>query len=436
VARSGHGLGEAPLLVVGPRASGKTTTLVRRARTIIELNAEAQSAAFKADPDAALQGLAEPVLLDEWQQAAAVLGAVRRAVDADPHPSGFFLTGSVRAERDAEIWPATGRLIRLPMYPMTIREQLGHVDGSTFFDKLVAGQELAVPPDTPDLRGYVDLALTSGFPLPALHLTGRRRQIALESYLDELLTHDVDQLEASPTKRRDEQRLRRYFEAYALNSGGVLDHKTIYDAAQINRVTANAYEGLLTKLFVVEQVPAWASNRLRRLVHQPKRYVIDAALIAAALRLDAPGIILDGDLLGRVLDTFVAAQLRAEIAVASTRPRLFHLRTEQGRHEVDLLVELGGQRVIAIEIKANAAPDARVDASTSCGCATSSATAFWPESCSIRGPGSIGSATRSSPRRSRPSGASSHSRLCFAERRSASSFRASTRPRASTSSGG
>jgi uncharacterized protein len=113
---------------------------------------------------------------------------------------------------------------------------------------------------------------------------------------------------------------------------------------------------LLTDLFIVDQVPAWSSNRLKRLVRQPKRYVVDAALIGAALRLDAHGILFDRDLLGRVLDTFVAAQLRAELPVSSTRPRLFHLRTEQGRHEIDLLAELGGQRLIALEIKATAAP--------------------------------------------------------------------------------
>src|SRR5438034_5945209 len=89
------------LLVVGPRAAGKTTTIARRARTVIALNAEAQAAAFVADPDAALRGLEEPVLLDEWQEVPTVFGAVRRAVDADPRPNRFFLTGSVRAELDA-----------------------------------------------------------------------------------------------------------------------------------------------------------------------------------------------------------------------------------------------------------------------------------------------------------------------------------------------
>lgn len=350
------------LMVVGPRAAGKTTTIARRAATLIRLDHEAEAAAFAADPDAALRGLAEPVLLDEWQSVPAVLGAVRRAVDADPRPGRFFLTGSVRAELETAVWPGTGRLVRLQLYPMTLREQLGRVQGPTFFDRVAAGDELKVTGDVPDLRGYMDLALTSGFPQAALRLTGRARQAWLESYVDDLLTHDVEHVEEAVTKRRDTQRLRRYFEAYALNSGGVADHKTVYDAAQVSKVTGMAYEQLLTDLFVVEQMPAWASNRLKRLVRQPKRYLIEPALMAAALRLNANSIVLDGELLGRVLDTFVAAQLRPERVLSSTGPRLYHLRTEQGRHELDLAAELPGQKLIGIEVKATAAPNARDDA--------------------------------------------------------------------------
>ena len=56
------------------------------------------------------------------------------------------------------------------------------------------------------------------------------------------------------------------------------------------------------------------------------------------------------------LDTFVVAQLRPEAVIAAARPRLFHLRTQAGRQEVDVVAELGGGRVIAVEIKASAAP--------------------------------------------------------------------------------
>jgi predicted AAA+ superfamily ATPase len=170
------------------------------------------------------------------------------------------------------------------------------------------------------------------------------------------LTHDVEQLEGERGRKYDRLRLRNYFEAYALNSGSVCDHKTIFDAAQVNRNTAITYEDLLTNLFVVDQVQAWETNRLKRLVHYPKRYVVDAALMAVALRLDVNGIMRDGNVLGRVLDTFVAAQLRPEVFVSQSTPRLYHLRTEQGRREIDLIAELDGQRVIGIEIKANAAP--------------------------------------------------------------------------------
>ncbi len=347
------------VLVIGPRAAGKTTTVSRRAETVVRLDRGAEAAAFAADPDAALRGLAEPVLIDEWQNVPSVLGAVRRAVEADPRPNRFFVTGSVHAELQHEVWPGTGRLVRTAIYPMTIREQLGKSEQSTFFDKIARGEDLRVAANSPDLRGYVELALRSGFPIPALRLTGRARQAWLESYIDDLLSHDVEQLEEPATKRRDPQRLRRYFEAYALNSAGVTDHKTIYDAAQVSKATGAVYEGLLGDLLIVEQVPAWASNRLKRLVRQHKRYVIDSALIATALRMDEQGVVRDGDVLGRILDSFVAAQLRPELAVSATRPRLHHLRTEQGRHEVDFVAELAGERLIGIEVKAHAAPTAR-----------------------------------------------------------------------------
>jgi hypothetical protein len=62
----------------------------------------------------------------------------------------------------------------------------------------------------------------------------------------------------------------------------------------------------------------------------------------------------DAGLLGRFLDTFVAAELRAELPACPSRPRMHHLRTEGGRQEVDLLLELSGGRIIAVEVKASA----------------------------------------------------------------------------------
>lgn len=346
-------LAEVPaLLVVGPRAAGKTTTASRHAADIVRLDSPSEAAAFRADPDAALRGLKEPVLLDEWQAVPEVLGAVKRAVDTNPRPGRYLITGSVRADIEAATWPGTGRVVRVPLYGMTVAEQLGRLATPPLLDRLAGGDTLGVPANPPDLRGYIDLALRSGFPEPALALSESARQRWLESYIDQLLTRDALHLGTG----RDPARLRRYFEAYALNSAGIVEDKTLYDAARINRRTAIGYEQLLTNLMVLESVPAWTSNRLKRLVLSPKRYLIDPALLAGILRVDVNGILRDGDLLGRVLDTFVVAQIRGQLPIAEARPRLYHLRDQQGRHEIDLIAELGGRQIVGIEVKAEAAP--------------------------------------------------------------------------------
>jgi len=346
-------LAELPaLFITGPRATGKTTTAARRARTVVRLDREAEAVAFRADPDAAMRGLPEPVLLDEWQAVPGVLGAVKRAVDTRPDPGRYLITGSVRGDLEGELWPGTGRLTRIPMFGMTIAEQLGVRSFVPFFDRVAAGEDLRPAADTPDLRGYVELLLRGGFPEPALRLAASSRRRWLDSYVEHLLTRDAEQVEGG----RDPARLRRYLEAFALNTAGIVEDRTLFEAAGINRKTALAYERLLVNLLVVEAVPAWTSNRLKRLILSPKRYVVDPGLAGAVLGLDVDLVLRNGDLLGRMLDTFVAAQLRAELASAASRPRLYHVRQQQGRFEVDLLAELGGGRLVGIEIKADAAP--------------------------------------------------------------------------------
>lgn len=348
------------ILLVGPRAAGKTTTARRYAATTVRLDREAEAAAFRADPDAALRAVGEPVLLDEWQAAPEVLGAVKRSVDADPRPGRFLVTGSVRAELQQATWPGTGRLVRLALFGLTVREQDG-VAGPGIVPLLdrIAQEGLAAVldavDDPPDLPGYLELLLRSGFPEPALRLDPVGRDAWFESYLDHLLTRDVELIHES----RDPDRLRGYLVAFAANTARVVDDKTLWEAAGINRRTAIAYEQLLANLFVVERLPAWSTNVLKQLVRAPKRHVLDPALAAAALNLGVDEIIRRGELLGPLLDSFVTAQVRAEAAASPLRPRLFHVRTRGGRSEVDLIADLGGNRLVGIEVKASAAPRER-----------------------------------------------------------------------------
>jgi predicted AAA+ superfamily ATPase len=80
---------------------------------VVRLDRPAEAVAFRADPDAALRGLPEPVLLDEWQAVPEVFGAVKRAVDQEHRAGRYLLTGSVRADLEAQTWPGTGRVVRI-----------------------------------------------------------------------------------------------------------------------------------------------------------------------------------------------------------------------------------------------------------------------------------------------------------------------------------
>jgi predicted AAA+ superfamily ATPase len=87
-------------------------------------------------------------------------------------------------------------------------------------------------------------------------------------------------------------------------------------------------------------------------------FLVDSGLAAAALRVGADDVMRDGDLLGRILETFVAAQLRVDASVSARRPILHHVRDQAGRHEIDLLADAGARGVLAFEVKADAAPRA------------------------------------------------------------------------------
>lgn len=353
-------LASAPsVMITGPRAAGKTTSARRLAADVLRLDDPGTAAVVRADPDAALRRVTEPVLIDEWQEVPEILGAVKRAVDDGPRPGRFLLTGSVEAELTSTTWPGTGRVIRLVLHGLTQREIRGGGAGPGLIEVIVSGDlsDVRMPADPMDLDGYLALAGAGGFPEPALRLTGRARAAWLDSYVEHAVTRDV----AAAGQARDPVRLRRYLEVLALSTAGLPTEATLYGAAGIDKRTADAYDRLLAALFLLDLVPAWASNRISRLVKRPKRYVADPALAMAAARIDQAAVLADPDLLGRILDTFVAAQLRPEVDLFHPRARLHHLRTEAGRQETDLVLDLGAGRLVGIEIKAGTAPS-RADA--------------------------------------------------------------------------
>jgi predicted AAA+ superfamily ATPase len=337
------------VMVTGPRACGKTTTAARRSQTIVRLDEPNQAAAFRFAPDAALAGQPEPLLLDEWQEVPEVLGAVKRAVDADPHAGRFLLTGSVRARLTGSQWPGTGRVVSVEMFGLTVAEQRGARGAGTFVDRLLATKIPSSGPlaDPVDLVGYLDLALRSGFP-EALGLSDLARDAWLRGYVDQVVTRDAPEIGGV----RSPERLMALLRAVALSTAGTPSETALAQAAGLNVRTARGYLDLLEDLRIIDRVPAWHSSRFTRLVKSPKLYLTDAGLAAAVIGVDRAGLLRSGDLIGRFVDTFVASQLRPLLSLTPAAAGLTHLRDRDGAHEVDIVLELRDGDIVGIEVKA------------------------------------------------------------------------------------
>ncbi len=338
---------------------GKTTTALRHARTIIRLDRDAELGLVLDDPDAAIREGPFPLLIDEWQYAPDVLGALKRSVDESLNPPGrYIVTGSARNDLHTSQWPLTGRVLSTRLWPLTGRERFGDASAPALFDRWDTDDRFSVPSDPPDVLGYIDIALDGGFPGALAASAAGARDDWMRSYTDVAVSRDLGELSRGDGRKPSPEAMRRCLIACALHTAAVVSDASLARDARLDRRTVLSYLETLRVLRLVDDVPAWHMRRLKRLTSMPKRYLTDAGLAAWLMGADRQVLKLDGFARGRILDTFVAAQLRTEMEASAGRIEMFHLRTQGGEREIDLVVEFG-QRVAAFEVKSSSAPSRR-----------------------------------------------------------------------------
>ncbi|MDR3201647.1 MAG: AAA family ATPase, partial [Bifidobacteriaceae bacterium] len=245
-------MGELPaVMVTGPRGCGKTTTALRRARSVLRLDRPDRAEAFRAAPDAVLAAQAPPVLIDEWQNVPDSLGAVKRAVDSAPGAGRYLITGSVRSRLLPAGWPATGRVAPLAMYGLTAGEAERSDGAGAALDWLFGDQDPVVGEleAAPDLLGYVDRIVRGGFP-DAVGLGDLARASWYQGYVDQLVHHDMSEL----AEVRSPAAMAGLIRALGLNTAGTPAIATLAEAAGADQRTVKAYLGLLSSLHMVEQL--------------------------------------------------------------------------------------------------------------------------------------------------------------------------------------
>lgn len=346
----------------GAKAVGKTATAARRAATIHRLDELGGRSLALADPHRLTEG-ARPVLIDEWQRVPESWDLVRRAVDDRSTPVGAFLLTGSAAPRGIETHSGAGRIVALRMRPMTLVER-GVGTPSVSLRQLLTGARDALEGETRvRLETYVDEILASGFPglrdLPSVSLRAQ-----LDGYLHRIVDRDFGEV---GHEVRNPAALRRWMTAYAAASATTASYETIRDAAtggegqKPAKTTVIPYRDALERLWIVDPLPAWlpTRSRLRRLSFPPKHQLVDPALAARLLGVDAsallegepagPRVPREGTLLGSLFESLVTLDVRVYAQRAEATAQ--HLRTAAGEHEIDLIVERRDARVLAIEVK-------------------------------------------------------------------------------------
>jgi uncharacterized protein len=340
------------VLLMGPRQAGKSTLAEQviasdYPASAINLDTQAPREAAIADPEGFVAGLRRPVLIDEVQRGGPdLLLAIKSAVDKDPNPGQFFLTGSANLLRNRKVLDAlTGRLEIVELWPLAQAE----IEGSklNFVDSLFAPN----PPDVEDAPigrdALANRLIAGGYP-EARKREERRRARWFDSYLTATLEKDLEDI-ADAYKLREMPRLLRLVAAQAAN---VFVPANISRDIALHRETVEAYAGLLEGVFLIRRLPAWTPGIGKREIRHPKVYVVDTGLLLHLLGADAERFAADDQITGKAIENFVAMEVLRQADWAKAAPKLFHYR--QARDEIDLVLERRSGEIAAIEVKASA----------------------------------------------------------------------------------
>lgn len=363
-----HALSDVPAVAIeGPKGVGKTAAAQRLARTTVRLDDAAQREIFAAGLSRLRSGPL-PILLDEWQRLPETWDAVRRWVDEGAVPGSAILTGSA-LPRGVPIHSGAGRIVSLRMRPLSLAER-AVVEPTVSLEAMLAGGAPIVGESPLGLAEYTDEIAASGFPgIRALSPRGRMRQ--LDAYIDNVVQREFAE---QGLAIRAPETLRRWLRAYAASTATTTSYAKILNGATPGesnkpaKTTTIAYRDVLHSLWLLDPVEAWSpgGTDLGRLGQAPKHFLADPALVCRLLEIDADDLLagaLDNDpvvarlgtghgtVLGRLFEALVALSLQSYAARCGAR--LGHLRTRNGDHEVDFVIQRG-RRVVAIEVKLSA----------------------------------------------------------------------------------
>lgn len=349
------GLSDTPVVcLLGPRQCGKSTLALHcePEHHFVSLDEKVYLDLALHDPQGFVNDLPERVVIDEVQRAPELVLAIKRSVDANREPGRFLLTGSANLLQLPQLADSlAGRMECLYLHPFTvaeIREAAGNFLGDFLAGKL--SPQIA-PSRKPQRSALPKLLLAGGYP-EAVFRAGDRAERWKMNYLQAVIERDVQDI----AQVKDAGDLLRLLEILAERTAQLINQSALSNALGHSRATIERYLTLLERLFLIRRLPAWHSNRSKRLIKTPKLHFVDSGLAATLGELGGEQWNEQRTRFGHLLESFVLQQCVAMAACMQRPPCFYHFR-DKDKTEVDIVIERRG-KIWGIEVKAASSANA------------------------------------------------------------------------------
>jgi len=240
-------------------------------------------------------------------------------------------------------------MARLTLRPMTLFEQ-GKTTGQVRFANLFTKGATVDGMGGPDIPAYAGLIVKGGW--PAWHgLDTAVAMDALRDYVGNIADVDLRLLEG----RSEPVRMAALLKALARNisteaSLEKLAAESEISSGSLSTPTVRKYLDQLTRIFVLEELPAWRPHirsSIRTRV-KPKWHFVDPALATAVLGVSPDGLLGDLNAMGFLFESLAVRDLRVYADGADAG--VFHYRDSTDL-EVDAIVERRDGAWVGVEVK-------------------------------------------------------------------------------------